>query len=210
MTSQTPIAPITQDVLTLPRKSAEGGRRNLVGLTRDQLRAVLIEAGTPEGQAKMRVGQIWQWLYHWGLRDFSGMTNLSKEFRALLAEHFSIELPEIVSKQVSVDGTRKYLLRINGGRGALRRGAGIGQIGAHHLGAAGFGMQQAQLGMGLVLDQFGFGKAAGPAVILGQPDDIADREVIGGDDDGGESSAHWMASFRGVARRAAPRRGDRP
>jgi len=115
MNSQTPNAPITQDVLTLPRKAVEGGKRNLVGLTREQLRAALVGAGTPEAQAKMREGQIWQWLYHWGLRDFAGMTNLSKDYRALLAEHFTIALPEIVSRQVSVDGTRKYLLRINGG-----------------------------------------------------------------------------------------------
>ncbi|WP_333829969.1 23S rRNA (adenine(2503)-C(2))-methyltransferase RlmN [Pararhodobacter sp.] len=115
MTLQTPTAPITQDVLTLPRKAAEGGRRNLIGLTREQLRAALIAAGTPERQAKMREGQVWQWLYHWGLRDFKGMTNLAKDYRALLEAHFTIELPEIVSKQVSADGTRKYLLRINGG-----------------------------------------------------------------------------------------------
>ncbi|HHX91607.1 MAG TPA: 23S rRNA (adenine(2503)-C(2))-methyltransferase RlmN [Paracoccus sp.] len=110
-----PTAPITQDVLTLPRKPAAGGKRNLIGLTRAQLRTALIEAGTPERQAKMREGQIWQWLYHWGLRDFAGMTNLAKDYRALLDAHFTIALPEIVSRQVSVDGTRKYLLRISGG-----------------------------------------------------------------------------------------------
>ena len=38
--------------------------------------AALIAAGTPEKQAKMRVGQIWQWIYHWGVRDFMAMTNL--------------------------------------------------------------------------------------------------------------------------------------
>jgi 23S rRNA (adenine2503-C2)-methyltransferase len=43
---------------------------NLVGLTRDGLRAALIEAGTPEKQAKMRAGQIWQWIYQKGVRDF--------------------------------------------------------------------------------------------------------------------------------------------
>ena len=115
MTMQTPTAPITQDVLTLPRRPAGGGKRNLIGLTRAQLRSALIEAGTPERQAKMREGQIWQWLYHWGLRDFAGMTNLAKDYRALLDEHFTIALPEIVNRQVSVDGTRKYLLRISGG-----------------------------------------------------------------------------------------------
>ena len=108
-------APITQDVVTIPRKLPEDGKLNLVGLTRDALRAALIEAGTPEKQAKMRVGQIWQWVYHWGVRDFAEMTNLAKDYRALLAETFTIDLPEIVSKQVSEDGTRKYLVRIAGG-----------------------------------------------------------------------------------------------
>ncbi|RNF34822.1 23S rRNA (adenine(2503)-C(2))-methyltransferase RlmN [Paracoccus methylarcula] len=108
-------APITQDVLTIPRKLPEGGRVNIVGLTRDQLREAMIAAGTPEKQAKMRVGQVWQWVYHWGVRDFAQMTNLAKDYRALLAEAFEIALPEIVSRQVSADGTRKYLLRIAGG-----------------------------------------------------------------------------------------------
>ncbi|MCA0962701.1 23S rRNA (adenine(2503)-C(2))-methyltransferase RlmN [Salipiger bermudensis] len=108
-------APITQDVMTIPRKLPESGKLNLVGLTREALRAALIEMGTPEKQAKMRVNQIWQWLYHWGVRDFAEMTNLAKDYRAKLDAHFEIVLPEIVSKNVSVDGTRKYLVRIAGG-----------------------------------------------------------------------------------------------
>ncbi|ATG41466.1 23S rRNA (adenine(2503)-C(2))-methyltransferase RlmN [Phaeobacter piscinae] len=108
-------APITQDVLTLPRKLPEGGKINLVGLTRDQLRDTLIAHGTPEKQAKMRVGQIWQWIYQWGKRDFAEMTNLAKAYRAELDEQFEIAIPEVVSKQVSTDGTRKYLVRIAGG-----------------------------------------------------------------------------------------------
>ncbi|MEX0305684.1 MAG: 23S rRNA (adenine(2503)-C(2))-methyltransferase RlmN [Leisingera sp.] len=108
-------APITQDVMTLPRKEPEGGKINLVGLTRERMREVLIEHGTPEKQAKMRVGQIWQWIYQWGKRDFADMTNLAKAYRAQLAEIFEIRIPEVVSKQVSTDGTRKYLVRINGG-----------------------------------------------------------------------------------------------
>jgi len=111
----TATAPITQDVLTLPRKLPDEGRINLVGLTREQLRDALIAAGTPERQAKMRVGQIWQWIYHRGLRDFADMTNLAKEYRALLAEHFVIAVPEVVRREMSMDGTRKYLLRIAGG-----------------------------------------------------------------------------------------------
>jgi len=108
-------APITQDVLTIKRQVPEDGPTNIVGLTRPGLRDALIEMGTPEKQAKMRVNQIWQWVYHWGVRDFSEMTNLAKDFRAKLAAHFVIELPELVSKTVSADGTRKYLVRIAGG-----------------------------------------------------------------------------------------------
>jgi len=63
----------------------------------------------------MRVGQIWQWIYEKGVRDFAVMSNLAKTYRAELAEHFVIEVPEVVSKQVSLDGTRKYLMRIAGG-----------------------------------------------------------------------------------------------
>ncbi|GGL56535.1 23S rRNA (adenine(2503)-C(2))-methyltransferase RlmN [Wenxinia marina] len=110
-----PIAPITQDVLTLPRKAEEGARKNLVGLTRDALQDALVAAGTPEKQAKMRTNQVWQWIYHWGVREFAAMTNLAKDYRALLADNFEIRLPEIVTRQVSEDGTRKYLVRINGG-----------------------------------------------------------------------------------------------
>ena len=107
-------APITQDVHTIPRKLPEGPA-NLVGMTREGMHDALIAIGTPEKQAKMRVGQIWQWIYNWGVRDFDAMTNLSKSFRAELAEHFVVEVPEVVTKQVSEDGTRKYLVRIAGG-----------------------------------------------------------------------------------------------
>ncbi|MGR3501990.1 23S rRNA (adenine(2503)-C(2))-methyltransferase RlmN [Pseudaestuariivita sp.] len=107
-------APITQDVHTIPRNVPEGPV-NLVGLTRDGLKAALAAAGTPEKQLKMRTGQVWQWVYQWGVRDFDAMTNLSKAYRALLAEHFVIALPELVTRQVSEDGTRKYLVRIAGG-----------------------------------------------------------------------------------------------
>jgi len=107
-------APITQDVLTIPRKMPDGPV-NLVGLTRPAMREALIAAGTPDKQAKMRVSQIWQWIYQWGVRDFSEMTNLAKAYRAQLAEKFVIEIPEMVSRLVSEDGTRKYLVRIAGG-----------------------------------------------------------------------------------------------
>ncbi|WP_122074354.1 23S rRNA (adenine(2503)-C(2))-methyltransferase RlmN [Pseudophaeobacter sp. EL27] len=107
--------PITPDILTVPRKESAAGKTNLVGMTRDKMRQALIDCGVPEKQAKMRVGQIWQWIYQWGKRDFAEMTNLSKSLRAQLEESFEIAIPEVVSKQVSEDGTRKYLVRIAGG-----------------------------------------------------------------------------------------------
>ncbi|MCF3592752.1 23S rRNA (adenine(2503)-C(2))-methyltransferase RlmN [Rhodobacteraceae bacterium LMO-12] len=114
MSDQTPVTP---DVKTLPRLRPvrADGRINLVGLTRDQLRDVLIEKGTPEKQARMRASQLWQWIYQKGEADFSVMTNLAKPYRTDLAEHFVVERPEVVTKQVSEDGTRKYLVRIAGG-----------------------------------------------------------------------------------------------
>ena len=104
---------ITPDLLALPRTKA--GLPNIIGLTREAMREAFIERGIPEKQAKMRVGQVWAWVYHWGITDFADMTNVSKEIRAMLTRDFVIERPEIVTKQVSADGTRKYLLRIEGG-----------------------------------------------------------------------------------------------
>ena len=84
----TSAVPITPDMLTVPRK-VEVGLPNLVGMSRDGMRSALIAVGTPEKQAKMRVGQIWQWIYHWGIREFDLMTNLSKDFRAMLTNSLS-------------------------------------------------------------------------------------------------------------------------
>ncbi len=109
-------AAVTPEVVALPRNPARAdGRRNLVGLTREQLAEALRAIGTPERQIRMRVGQLWQWIYQKGVRDFAAMTNLAKDYRAKLAEHFVIAVPEVVSRQISADGTRKYLLRVAGG-----------------------------------------------------------------------------------------------
>ncbi len=107
-------APITQDVVTIPRVLPEGPA-NLVGLTREGMAEALASIGTPERQIRMRVAQIWHWIYHRGVRDFAAMTNLAKDYRARLAENFVIAVPEVVSRQISADGTRKYLMRIAGG-----------------------------------------------------------------------------------------------
>ncbi len=119
MTERAPLTPppasvIQPDFATLPRREA-GSARDLVGLTRAGLAAALREAGVPEKQIRMRAGQLWSWIYQRGARSFEEMSNLSKGFRADLAAAFEIARPEIVSRQISRDGTRKYLLRIAGG-----------------------------------------------------------------------------------------------
>jgi len=73
--------------------------------------AALKAAGVPERQVRMRVSQLWHWLYVRGASDFSDMLNLSRDLRTALSAHFSISRPEIVEEQVSEDGTRKWLLR---------------------------------------------------------------------------------------------------
>jgi 23S rRNA (adenine2503-C2)-methyltransferase len=83
---------------------------NLVGFGRERLRAAMVAAGVEEKKAKMRAGQLWRWMYHYGVSDFAGMTDVAKELRAKLGEHFYLARPEISSAQVSVDGTRKWLV----------------------------------------------------------------------------------------------------
>ena len=109
-----PSLPVTQDLLTIPR-TLPSGPVNLIGISRPLMRKKLLEIGTPEKQVKMRAAQLWQWIYQKGERNFSNMTNLSKNYRELLSENFILEVPKVISKQCSKDGTRKYLLQIAGG-----------------------------------------------------------------------------------------------
>ena len=109
-----PSSPIIQDHLTIPR-TLPPGPINLIGMSRTVMHEKLLEIGTPEKQVKMRVGQIWQWIYQKGARNFSQMTNLSKQYRELLSNNLTIDVPKVVSKQSSKDGTRKYLLKLAGG-----------------------------------------------------------------------------------------------
>ena len=85
---------------------------NLSGLTRAELAQALIDADVvrPE-KARMRASQLWRWIHHYGVTDFAQMTDVAKEMRAGLAEAFTIARPEIVERQVSKDGTRKWLIR---------------------------------------------------------------------------------------------------
>ena len=92
-------------------RAAMAEKSTLIGLTRPQLAEALKEVGVPERQVRMRVQQLWHWLYVRGVSDFDDMTNVSKDLRTMLKENFSIARPEIVEEQVSNDGTRKWLLR---------------------------------------------------------------------------------------------------
>ena len=89
---------------------AAPARPSLVGMTREALAEALGGIGVPERQRRMRVQQIWHWLYVRGAQDFDAMTTLSKELRAALAQAFTLARPEIAAEQISVDGTRKWLL----------------------------------------------------------------------------------------------------
>lgn len=95
-----------------PPADAADGRRNIAGLDRQELAAVLAEIGAPAFRAR----QIWHWLYHRGATDFSVMTTLAKEFRAILADKFVIVRPSISIDRKSIDGTRKWLLRFPDGQ----------------------------------------------------------------------------------------------
>ena len=90
-------------------------KTSLIGLDAGAMAAALIAAGLAEKSAKMRVRQLWNWIYVHGARDFAVMTNLAKDFRAEMDAHFTLDRPEIVTEQVSSDGTRKWLLRTGPG-----------------------------------------------------------------------------------------------
>src|SRR5512132_1079733 len=87
---------------------------SLVGLSRAQLDEALATVGVPEKQRKMRAQQLWNWIYVRGVTGFEAMTSVSKELRAALDAHFTLARPEVVAEQISVDGTRKWLLRLPG------------------------------------------------------------------------------------------------
>jgi 23S rRNA (adenine2503-C2)-methyltransferase len=87
---------------------------SLVGMNRAELAEALAAVGVPEKQRKMRIQQLWHWIYLRGAKSFDDMTSVSKELRAAMAQKFTVARPEVVAEQVSVDGTRKWLLRLPG------------------------------------------------------------------------------------------------
>ncbi len=101
---------------TKPMEAAATDKpRDLMGLDRDGLAEAVRALGVPEAAVKMRVRQLWHWIYHRGVRDFAGMTSISKAMRAKLASGCTVGRPEITAAQVSQDGTRKWLLRFADG-----------------------------------------------------------------------------------------------
>ncbi|MCX8252764.1 MAG: 23S rRNA (adenine(2503)-C(2))-methyltransferase RlmN [Beijerinckiaceae bacterium] len=92
--------------------SAPAARTSLLGLTRADLAEALAAIDVPERERRMRVAQLWHWIYFQGATSFDAMLNVSKHLRARLAEAYTLERPEVVSEQVSRDGTRKWLIRL--------------------------------------------------------------------------------------------------
>ena len=97
-------------------KPVAPGPPNLAGLNKAELRDTLAEAfGLDEKKARMRANQLWRWIYQHGRTDFSDMTDIAKEMRAILEERFAVGRLKMVERQVSNDGTRKYLMELSPG-----------------------------------------------------------------------------------------------
>jgi len=104
---------VTLDLSRAPQAPSAPALVNLAGLTRAQLVQALIDAEVVRpDKAKMRATQLWRWIHHYGVTDFAAMTDVAKETRAALVEKFTLARPEVVERQVSRDGTRKWLIRM--------------------------------------------------------------------------------------------------
>src|SRR5262245_49437444 len=93
---------------------------SLIGLSRADIADRLGEIGVAPAQRKMRTQQLWNWMYFRGAKSFAEMTNVSKDMRAELEQHFTVDRPEVVAEQISNDGTRKWLLRLPSGNNVER------------------------------------------------------------------------------------------
>ncbi len=102
--------PVARDIT--PRAD---GRVDLLGLPKARIAELLTNAGLDAKQAKLRAKQLYHWLYHRGITDFSAMTDMAKPMRPWLEERFVIGRPNIVEAQHSSDGTRKWLLQTDDG-----------------------------------------------------------------------------------------------
>ena len=96
--------------------TSETRKASLIGMTRHELAVALSALGVPDTQLRMRVSQIWGWLYAHGAREFDQMSNVAKDLREKLAVHYSLARLELAEAQHSNDGTRKYLFRLDDGQ----------------------------------------------------------------------------------------------
>jgi 23S rRNA (adenine2503-C2)-methyltransferase len=96
---------------TVVHQQAQKAKINLLGLSTSRL----YDFFDGIGEKRFRATQIIKWIHQEGQCDFSKMTNLSKDLRSKLADIAEIKLPEVVSCQDSIDGTRKWLIRVDGG-----------------------------------------------------------------------------------------------
>ena len=106
------MAALNENPEVLATAESDAGPLNLAGATRSELAAALAALGVPEKAIKMRVEQLWNWIYARGARRFDDMLNLSKDLRSGLSSRHTLARPEIVTQQISSDGTRKWLLRL--------------------------------------------------------------------------------------------------
>ena len=103
------------DIAATPQANAAASadaKPSLAGLGRDRLAAALAGIGVPEKHTRMRVAQLWSWIYARGAASFDQMSDVSKDLRSALAAAHTLARPEIAAEQVSADGTRKWLLRL--------------------------------------------------------------------------------------------------
>ncbi|MEP7129905.1 MAG: 23S rRNA (adenine(2503)-C(2))-methyltransferase RlmN [Sphingomicrobium sp.] len=119
MSADTTLMPIAgaTDPVTVPRAATAraDGRAEFVGLSKEQIRAELEQAGLDARQAKLRAKQIWHWIYNRGVSDFAAMSDIAKPQRGWFTARFVISRPEVIEAQASSDGTRKWLLRTHDG-----------------------------------------------------------------------------------------------
>jgi 23S rRNA (adenine2503-C2)-methyltransferase len=108
--------PTLSETQAAPSKAERARSDSLIGLSRPELAARLDALGVPERQVRMRASQLWGWIYVRGVTSFGAMTDIAKDLRGELAESFDLARPEIVTEQISVDGTRKWLLRLADGK----------------------------------------------------------------------------------------------
>jgi 23S rRNA (adenine2503-C2)-methyltransferase len=101
-----------------PEAVLEDGRRDLVGLTREEIAALVEAMGEEPRAAKLRAKQLWHWIYHQGVTDFARMSTIAKPMQARMAERFVVGRPGVVEDRVSDDRTRKWLFRFRDGQEA--------------------------------------------------------------------------------------------